>query len=114
MLRTIAVKLASCGIAVKNIAPGLIEASIGQSLEKPAGQMGKALLGRLPGWAGQPEELAGLAPYLVSDASSYVIGSVFTDGGSPHHLSSLGSVLHDRFVAITVRCQPVYELALEL
>jgi glucose 1-dehydrogenase len=49
------------------------------------------LLSEIPlGRMGKPEEVAGLALYLASDASAYVTGStVFVDGGMIRHSGTL-------------------------
>jgi NAD(P)-dependent dehydrogenase (short-subunit alcohol dehydrogenase family) len=70
------------GIRSNVICPGLIKTKFSQALwtnESLMGFINKQLpLGRI----GQPDEMAGLALFLASDASSYCTGGVFTaDGG---------------------------------
>lgn len=90
LTRTIAVELAPHGITVNNIAPGAIETPMDAKLEQDPDQM-SALLSEIPlGRMGKPEEVAGLALYLASDASAYTTGSTFfVDGGMIRHSGTL-------------------------
>jgi glucose 1-dehydrogenase len=90
LTRTIAVELAPHGITVNNIAPGAIETPMDAPLEQNQSQM-EELLSEIPlGRMGKPEEVAGLALYLASDASAYVTGSTFfVDGGMIRHSGTL-------------------------
>lgn len=70
------------GIRSNAICPGLIQTKFSEAIwqdEKTLSMLEKQLpLGRMA----QPEEMAGLALYLASEASSYTTGGVFTsDGG---------------------------------
>ena len=90
LMRTIAVELAPHGITVNNIAPGAIETqSTRTSTNIPSRD--KALLAEIPlGKIGQPEDVASMAVYLASDASSYSTGStLFVDGGMIRQAGSL-------------------------
>jgi len=62
---------------VNAICPGWVETPLVEPLDH------KILLRQVPlGRIGQPDEVAGLAVYLASDASSFVTGSIFrVDGG---------------------------------
>jgi NAD(P)-dependent dehydrogenase (short-subunit alcohol dehydrogenase family) len=73
-------------IRVVGINPGFIETERLQRLTQGAGW--QALLDRMPaGRPGQPEEVADLAAFLVSDRAAYISGTIVTiDGG----LSSQG------------------------
>lgn len=70
------------GIRVNAIAPGLIKTKFSAALwqnEKLMHQINNAVPA---GRAGTPEEMAGLAVFLASEAASYCTGSVFVaDGG---------------------------------
>jgi len=90
LMRTIAVELAGHGITVNNIAPGAIETPINQNLKDHPEQL-KELLSEIPlGRIGQPEDVASLAVFLASDASSYSTGSTFyVDGGMMRQSGSL-------------------------
>ncbi len=82
LTRTICLELAPYKITVNNIAPGAVHTPIDADVEADPEKMA-ALLKEIPlNRMGQPEEIARLALYLASDASSYVTGSTFTiDGG---------------------------------
>jgi len=82
LLRTLAAELGPQGVRVNAIAPGVIDtpltAPIKANADWYAAYGAKSILGR---W-GRPQELAGAAVYLASDAASYVTGTVlFVDGG---------------------------------
>ena len=82
LTRVLALELAAANIQVNAIAPGLIKTQFSRVLwETP--EIYQALLKSIPqGRFGAPEELAGLAVYLASPASSFITGSVFVvDGG---------------------------------
>lgn len=82
LTRTICLELAPYNITVNNIAPGAIHTPIDADVEADPEKMA-ALLKEIPlHRMGQPEEVARLALYLASDASSYITGSTFAiDGG---------------------------------
>jgi NAD(P)-dependent dehydrogenase (short-subunit alcohol dehydrogenase family) len=82
LTQTLAMELASDNIQVNAIAPGLIQTRFAQAIwdNDQALDMIEA---RTPmGRIGQPEEIAGIAHYLASPASSFATGQVFIiDGG---------------------------------
>ena len=72
------------GIRCNGIAPGAVETNIGQSMTNlNEFGMGRAMLGMgLNPRAGQPNEIAKLALFLVSDEASFINGAiVVADGG---------------------------------
>lgn len=77
LTQTAALELAQIPIRVNAICPGWVETPLVEPLDR------KMLLRQVPlGRIGQPDEVAGLAVYLASDASSFVTGSIFRiDGG---------------------------------
>lgn len=82
MTQTLAYEVGGSGIRVNAIAPGLVEtrfsAPLVQNEEVRAMLVAKTPLGR----HSQPEEIAGAAVYLASDAASFVTGhTLVVDGG---------------------------------
>jgi NAD(P)-dependent dehydrogenase (short-subunit alcohol dehydrogenase family) len=82
LTRSMCNDLAKYGIRVNAIGPGWVKtemtAAVQQNPERFEGISARIPLGR---WA-DPEDLAGLAVFLASDASAYITGQViFIDGG---------------------------------
>jgi 2-deoxy-D-gluconate 3-dehydrogenase len=80
--KTMANDWAKYGIRVNAIAPGYFITDVTEALQKNKERYTE-IVSRIPmGRWGNPEELGGMALYLVSDASSYVTGQTFVvDGG---------------------------------
>ena len=84
MTRAMAVELAPKGIRVNSIAPGFIysamtDKALNSDPERKARVFARTPMGRM----GQPEDVAGAALYLVSDAAEYVTGVILPiDGGN--------------------------------
>jgi NAD(P)-dependent dehydrogenase (short-subunit alcohol dehydrogenase family) len=82
MTRSLAMELGAAGIRVNAIAPGLVETRFAQVLvddpEIRSLFVDRTFLGR----HAQPDEMAGAAVFLLSEASSYVTGqTIAIDGG---------------------------------
>lgn len=84
LTKSLAVSLADHGIRVNGVAPGLIKTPLTQSLVHASDSSmrehyeKKILLRRL----GAPEDVAGAAVFLASDAASYITGeTIIVDGG---------------------------------
>jgi NAD(P)-dependent dehydrogenase (short-subunit alcohol dehydrogenase family) len=82
MTRQLSMEGREHAIRADSISPSLIESNATRhQLEDPewaSAMLGKTLLGRL----GRPQEAANVAPFLVSDESSYVTGvDIVLDGG---------------------------------
>jgi len=82
LTKSLAVSWSKQGINVNCIAPGYYETDMATAL-KDHPVRGPEILARIPaGRWGQPDELAGAAVFLASDASNYMHGSILVvDGG---------------------------------
>lgn len=78
--KSIAKEFASRGILINVIAPGFIDTDMTDSLNE---EFKKAILAQIPlGRYGEPEDIARLAGFLVSDDNRYITGQVIhVDGG---------------------------------
>ena len=82
LTRALANELAARGVTVNAIAPGYVTTENTGPLRADAERM-RSLLARIPaGRFAEPDEIAGAAVFLASEAASYITGSVVTvDGG---------------------------------
>lgn len=80
--KALANEWAGCGINVNAIAPGYMETNNTENLRKDE-QRREEILARIPaGRWGTPDDIAGAAIFLASDAASYVHGfTLAVDGG---------------------------------
>ncbi|MDC3960385.1 glucose 1-dehydrogenase [Polyangium jinanense] len=82
MTQTMAVELAASGIRVNAIAPGLVDTRFAAAIVHNK-DLVERVVARTPiGRYGQPDEIAGAALYLASDAASFLTGqTIVVDGG---------------------------------
>ena len=80
LTKTLARELASRGITVNAVAPGLIETDMTTVLSD---EIRQAILQKVPlGKLGEPDDIAGAVAYLASAEAKYITGQVLTvDGG---------------------------------
>ncbi len=81
--KALALEMVPFGVRVNAIAPGYFETQLTAFIKKDYPQAYERLLERIPaGRWGKPEELAGAAIFLASEASSYITGqTIYVDGG---------------------------------
>jgi len=82
MTKTLAYELGSSGIRVNAIAPGLVDTRLAAAIVGNDALVEETNKRTALGRYGQPDEIAGAALYLASDASSFTTGEVLVvDGG---------------------------------
>jgi NAD(P)-dependent dehydrogenase (short-subunit alcohol dehydrogenase family) len=82
MTQTLAFELGPSQIRINAIAPGLIETRLSSALTSSPSLVERVTDRTALGRIGQPEELAGAALFLASDAASYITGQTLAvDGG---------------------------------
>jgi NAD(P)-dependent dehydrogenase (short-subunit alcohol dehydrogenase family) len=82
MTQTLATELGPSGIRVNAIAPGIVETRFAQALLSSDDIMRRVVERTALGRHAQPDEIAGAALFLASDAASYVTGhTLVVDGG---------------------------------
>jgi NAD(P)-dependent dehydrogenase (short-subunit alcohol dehydrogenase family) len=83
LTKTMAREMGGQGIRVNAIAPGLIRTDFARVLVETPEIHDRAVQGTCLGRVGDPDEIAGAALFLASDAASYVDGTVLVvDGGT--------------------------------
>ncbi|MBA7614028.1 3-oxoacyl-[acyl-carrier-protein] reductase FabG [subsurface metagenome] len=80
LTKSLAKEVASRGVRVNAIAPGLIDTAMTKALPEKARE---AMLSQIPlGRPGTAEEVAAVVTFLASDRASYITGQVLrVDGG---------------------------------
>jgi NAD(P)-dependent dehydrogenase (short-subunit alcohol dehydrogenase family) len=83
LARNLAVEHGAHNVRVNCIAPGLIRTDFSRALWEDEKNLAVALSGTPMARMGEPEDIAGAAVFLASDASRYVTGqTIIVDGGS--------------------------------
>ena len=80
MTKSLAKELASRGICVNAVAPGMIKTRMTDAIPEKAREQ---ILAEIPfGTLGQPEDIAGVVSFLAGDDAKYITGQVISvDGG---------------------------------
>lgn len=83
LARNLAVEYGAYGVRANCIAPGLIKTDFARALWEDPDNLRRALSGTPAGRIGEPEDIAGPAVFLASDASRYLTGqTIIVDGGA--------------------------------
>lgn len=83
LARNLAVEHGADGIRVNCIAPGIIRTDFAKALWEDQRNLARALSGTPLGRIGEPDDIAGAAVFLASDASRYITGQTLViDGGA--------------------------------
>ncbi|WOF22848.1 SDR family NAD(P)-dependent oxidoreductase [Microbacterium betulae] len=88
LTKTLAIELGRFGITVNAIAPGFIQTDMTRATAERLGisfeEFANAVVKKIPvGRAGDPEDIAHLASFLVSEGAGYISGQVVYAAGGP-------------------------------
>jgi 3-oxoacyl-[acyl-carrier protein] reductase len=86
--KALAVELGKYGVTANSVAPGFIETEMTRATAERMGitfeEFTRRQLGKIPvGRAGQPEDIANLVSFLVSEGAGFVSGQVIYAAGGP-------------------------------
>ncbi len=83
LARNLAVEYGVHNVRVNCIAPGLVRTDFARALWEDPANLARALRGAPLGRIGEPEDIAGAAVFLASNAAAYVTGqTLIVDGGA--------------------------------
>lgn len=83
LARNLAVEYGASGVRVNCIAPGLVRSDFARALWEDEANLARALPGTPLARIGEPDDIAGAAVFLASDASRYMTGqAMVVDGGA--------------------------------
>lgn len=90
LARNLAVEYGAVGIRANCIAPGLIKTDFARVLWEDPDNLARALSGTPASRIGEPEDIAGTAVFLASDAARYINGqTIIVDGGATITLAGI-------------------------
>lgn len=84
LVEVAALELASRGVRVNAIAPGVVETPLTEGLALVPGLMDEYVENTPLGRSGRPEEIADMAAFLASDKASWITGAAFDVNGGAH------------------------------
>lgn len=83
LARNLALEFGAAGIRVNAVAPGLIKTDFSQPLMENEAMVNRICNDSALGRVGEPDDIAGVVAFLLSDASGYISGqTLVADGGT--------------------------------